>query len=525
MRKPAYYITTPIYYVNDSPHIGHAYTSLACDVVARFMRLDGRDVFFLTGTDEHGQKVEKSAAAAGRQPKEFVDEVSERFRDLTKLMNFSNDDFIRTTESRHIRSCQELWRRIAANKSPLGRDNIYLDTYGGWYSVRDEAFYAESELVKGADGVQLAPSGAPVEWVEEPSYFFRLSDWRDRLLEYYGATGSNTVSPESRRNEVISFVEGELFDLSISRTSFSWGVPVPDDDAHIMYVWLDALTNYITAAGFPDEDSDKYKTFWPADLHMVGKDILRFHTVYWPAFLMAAGLEPPKRVFAHGWWTNEGQKISKSLGNVIEPSDIVTRYGLDQVRYFLLREVPFGNDGDFSHRAMIGRINSELANDFGNLAQRVLSMINKNCSAKMPQPGALLEADDDLLAAAHGLIDTVRTELAENHAFHETLSEIWVFVRLANGYVAGQEPWALKKTDPERMATVLYVAAEAIRHLAILAQPFMPDSCAKMLDQLGVPADAHDFSDLGPTGAVKPGTELPPPSAVFPRFVDDAAED
>ena len=525
MRKPAYYITTPIYYVNDSPHIGHAYTSLACDVVARFMRLDGRDVFFLTGTDEHGQKVEKSAAAAGRQPKEFVDEVSERFRDLTKLMNFSNDDFIRTTESRHIRSCQELWRRIAANKSPLGRDNIYLDTYGGWYSVRDEAFYAESELVKGADGVQLAPSGAPVEWVEEPSYFFRLSDWRDRLLEYYGATGSNTVSPESRRNEVISFVEGELFDLSISRTSFSWGVPVPDDDAHIMYVWLDALTNYITAAGFPDEDSDKYKTFWPADLHMVGKDILRFHTVYWPAFLMAAGLEPPKRVFAHGWWTNEGQKISKSLGNVIEPSDIVTRYGLDQVRYFLLREVPFGNDGDFSHRAMIGRINSELANDFGNLAQRVLSMINKNCSAKMPQPGALLEADDDLLAAAHGLIDTVRTELAENHAFHEALSEIWVFVRLANGYVAGQEPWALKKTDPERMATVLYVAAEAIRHLAILAQPFMPDSCAKMLDQLGVPADAHDFSDLGPTGAVKPGTELPPPRAVFPRFVDDAAED
>ena len=525
MRKPAYYITTPIYYVNDSPHIGHAYTSLACDVVARFMRLDGRDVFFLTGTDEHGQKVEKSAAAAGRQPKEFVDEVSGRFRDLTKLMNFSNDDFIRTTEARHIRSCQELWRRIAANNSPLGRDNIYLDTYGGWYSVRDEAFYAESELVKGVDGEQRAPSGAPVEWVEEPSYFFRLSDWRDRLLEYYGAPGSNTVSPESRRNEVINFVEGELFDLSISRTSFSWGVPVPDDDAHIMYVWLDALVNYITATGFPDEDSDKHKTFWPCDLHMVGKDILRFHTVYWPAFLMAAGLEPPKRVFAHGWWTNEGQKISKSLGNVIEPSDIVTRYGLDQVRYFLLREVPFGNDGDFSHRAMIGRINSELANDFGNLAQRVLSMINKNCDAKMPQPGALQEADEILLVAAHGLIDVVRTELAENHAFHEALSKIWVFVRLANGYVAGQEPWALKKKDPERMATVLYIAAEAIRHLAILAQPFMPKSCANMLDQLGVPANARDFTYLGPAGAVKPDIELPPPSAIFPRFVDDAAKD
>ena len=525
MRKPAYYVTTPIYYVNDSPHIGHAYTSLACDVLARFMRLDGHDAFFLTGTDEHGQKVEKSAAAAARPPKEFVDEVSGRFRDLTELMNFSNDDFIRTTEARHIRSCQELWRRIAANQSPQGRDNIYLDTYGGWYSVRDEAFYADSELIKGADGGKLAPSGAPVEWVEEPSYFFRLGDWRQRLLGYYGAPGSGTVMPESRRNEVVSFVEGELFDLSISRTSFSWGIPVPDDEAHIMYVWLDALTNYITAAGFPDEESETYKTFWPADLHMVGKDILRFHAVYWPAFLMAAGLAPPKRVFAHGWWTNEGEKISKSLGNVIEPADIVERYGLDQVRYFLLREVPFGNDGDFSHRAMVGRINSELANDFGNLAQRVLSMINKNCAAKMPQAAELSEADSALLDAAHGLAGRVRSEIAENHAFHEALNEIWAFVRMANGYVAGQEPWALKKTNPERMATVLNVAAEAIRHLAILAQPFMPESCAKMLDQLGVPDDARDFSCLGPDGALKPATKLPPPEPVFPRFVDDAAED
>ena len=525
MGKPAYYLTTPIYYVNDSPHIGHAYTSLACDVLARFQRLDGHRVMFLTGTDEHGQKVEKSAAVDGRPPKEFVDEVSERFRNLTKLMNYSNDDFIRTTEPRHIRSCQELWRRIATNKSPKGRENIYLDTYGGWYSVRDEAFYAESELIKGKDGEKLAPSGAPVEWVEEPSYFFRLGDWRDRLLEYYGPAGSKVVSPESRRNEVISFVEGELFDLSISRTSFSWGVPVPDDDAHIMYVWLDALTNYITATGFPDEESKTYKTFWPADLHMVGKDILRFHTVYWPAFLMSAGLEPPKRVFAHGWWTNEGEKISKSLGNVIEPGAIVERYGLDQVRYFLLREVPFGNDGDFSHRAMVGRINSELANDFGNLAQRVLSMIAKNCDSQVPQPGELTDADNELLDAAYGLIEPVRTEIAENHAFHEALNQIWVFVRAANGYVAGQEPWALKKSNPERMATVLYVAAEAIRHLALLVSPYMPESCGKMLDQLGVSADAHDFSALGPGGALVPGTALPKPSPIFPRFVDDAAGD
>jgi methionyl-tRNA synthetase len=523
--KPAFYVTTPIYYVNDSPHIGHAYTSLACDVLARFQRLDGHRVMFLTGTDEHGQKVEKSAAADGRAPKEFVDEVSERFRVLTQLMNYSNDDFIRTTEPRHIRSCQELWRRIAANKSPKGRDNIYLDTYGGWYSVRDEAFYAESELREGADGVKIGPSGAPVEWVEEPSYFFRLGDWRERLLEYYGAPGSKVVSPESRRNEVISFVEGELFDLSISRTSFSWGVPVPGDDAHIMYVWLDALTNYITATGFPDEDSETYKTFWPADLHMVGKDILRFHTVYWPAFLMAAGLEPPKRVFAHGWWTNEGEKISKSLGNVIEPAAIVERYGLDQVRYFLLREVPFGNDGDFSHRAMVGRINSELANDFGNLAQRVLSMIAKNCDGRVPQPGELTAADRDLLDAAHALVTAVRREIAENCAFHEALNVIWEFVRAANGYVAAQEPWALKKTDPARMATVLYAAAEAIRHLALLSQPYMPDSCSRMLDQLGVAPDARDFAALGPGGALVPGNELPKPEPVFPRFVDDAAAD
>ncbi len=520
--KAAYYITTPIYYVNDSPHIGHAYTSLACDVLARFMRLDGREVFFLTGTDEHGQKVEKSAAADGRDPKEFVDEVSERFRALTKLMNYSNDDFIRTTEARHIRSCQELWRRIAVNKSPKGRENIYLDSYGGWYSVRDEAFFGEAELIKGADGEKLAPSGAPVEWVEEPSYFFRLEDWRERLLEYYS---SGAVAPASRHNEVESFVKGELFDLSISRTSFSWGIPVPGDDEHIMYVWLDALTNYITAAGFPDEDSETYKTFWPADLHMVGKDILRFHTVYWPAFLMAAGLEPPKRVFAHGWWTNEGEKISKSLGNVIEPGEIVAHYGLDQVRYFLLREVPFGNDGDFSHRAMVGRINSELANDFGNLAQRVLSMMHKNCDAKTPQPGEFSAADKELLDAAAGLIGTVRTELDDNQSFHEALTLIWALVRQANGYVAEQEPWVLRKTDPERMATVLYVAAEAIRHLATICQPFMPDSCAKMLDQLGVAADARDFTCLGPDGALVAGTALPKPKPVFPRFVDDGPSD
>ena len=518
MVKSPYYLTTPIYYVNDAPHIGHAYTSLACDVLARFLRLDGHTVFFLTGTDEHGQKVEKSASSSGKNPQEFVDEISERFRDLTKLMNFSNDDFIRTTEQRHIIACQELWRRIAANKSPKGRENIYLDTYGGWYSVRDEAFYSESELIIDSEGVRQAPSGALVEWVEEPSYFFRLSDWRDELMAYYRTSTEGIILPESRHNEVVSFVEGELYDLSISRTSFNWGVPVPGDDAHIMYVWLDALANYITAVGFPQENNEKFQTFWPANLHMVGKDILRFHTVYWPAFLMAAGLKPAKRVFAHGWWTNEGQKISKSLGNVIDPNEIVARYGLDLVRYFLMREVPFGNDGDFSHRAMVSRINGELANDFGNLAQRVLSMIGKYCNSVVPTPGELKQSDQELINLAEKLIVKVRKNIVEYHTFHEALSVIWEFVRHSNAYVAEQEPWALSKNDLPRMETVLYLAYEAIRHLAIICQPFMPESCHKMLDQLGVDSEFRQFVDLKWGRKPIAGLTLPPPEPIFPRL-------
>ncbi len=378
--KAAYYITTPIYYVNDLPHIGHAYTTLACDAVARFKRLDGYDVRFLTGTDEHGQKVEKSARRAGKEPRPFTDEVSENFRGLARAMNFSNDDFIRTTEPRHIRASQAIWTAL------MDAGQIYLGTYAGWYAVRDEAFYAEDEVVEGADGRKHAPSGAEVEWVEEPSYFFRLSEWQQPLLRHYEAN-PDFIAPPARRNEVLSFVKSGLRDLSVSRTSFKWGVPVPNDADHVIYVCLDALTNYITAVGYPDTPGETYATYWPADLHMVGKDILRFHAVYWPAFLMGAGLAPPKRVFAHGWWTNEGRKISKSLGNIIDPLWLIERYGLDQVRYFLLREVPFGNDGDFSHRAMVGRINGDLANDFGNLAQRVLSMIAKDDGA-VPVPGA-----------------------------------------------------------------------------------------------------------------------------------------
>jgi methionyl-tRNA synthetase len=504
----AFYVTTPIYYVNDSPHIGHAYTTLACDALARFMRLDGRRVMFLTGTDEHGQKVEKAARDAGTDPQTFTDRVSERFRDLARAMNFSNDDFIRTTEERHKHAVTALWEKLVAS------GDIYLGKYAGWYSVRDEAFYAESELVDGK-----APTGAPVEWVEEPSYFFRLSAWQDRLLAFYDAN-PDCILPLTRRNEVISFVRGGLQDLSVSRTSFRWGIPVPGDPGHVMYVWLDALTNYMSAVGYPDTDSEEFRTFWPADIHVVGKDILRFHAVYWPAFLMAAGLPPAKKVFAHGWWTNEGQKISKSLGNVIDPLALVDRYGLDPTRYFLLREVPFGADGDFRHASMVRRMNSDLANDYGNLAQRVLSMIAKNCGGAVPELDELQPDDQALLGAVDGLLPNLRAEMAIP-APHRALELIWDLVSEANRWVDAQAPWTLRRTDPARMRTVLYVLADTVRQLALLTQPFMPNSSSKLLDQLAVPPDARSFASLGER--LVPGTALPPPIGVFPRFVEEAA--
>ena len=510
-----YYITTPIYYVNDDPHIGHAYTTLACDVLARFKRMDGYDVHFLTGTDEHGQKIERAAEAAGVDPQAFTDRVSQNFRELAERMNFSHDDFIRTTEDRHTRACQALWQKLVET------GDIYLGSYAGWYAVRDEAFYTEGELTDGPNGEKLAPTGAPVEWVEEPSYFFRLSAWQDRLLAFYDAH-PDCIGPQSRRNEVVSFVKSGLQDLSVSRTSFKWGVPVPGDEAHIFYVWLDALTNYITAVGYPDENSEAFTKFWPADLHMVGKDILRFHTVYWHAFLMAAGVEPPRRVYAHGWWTNEGQKISKSLGNVIKPYDLIEKYGLDQVRFFLLREVPFGNDGDFAHASMVSRMNHELANDYGNLVQRVLSMTNKNCGAAVPEPGALTDEDRAMLAPAYGLLETMRP-LMDRQAFHEALEAIWVVIRQANAYVDHQAPWVLRKSDPARMATVLYVLAETIRNLALATSSFMPGVSDKILDQLSVPTDVRSFATAGEGGALTPGTALPKPQGVFPRFVEEEA--
>jgi methionyl-tRNA synthetase len=503
-----YYLTTPIYYVNDSPHIGHAYTTVATDALARFLRLDGRDVMFLTGTDEHGQKVDKAARAAGVAPQAFCDRVSENFRAMARLMNISNDDFIRTTEPRHIRASQALWDELQR------RGEIYLGKFAGWYSVRDEAFFDESELVDGK-----APTGAEVEWVEEENYFFRLSAWQDRLIAHY-ERHPEFIAPRARRNEVMSFVRGGLRDLSISRTSFAWGIAVPGDPKHVMYVWLDALTNYLTAVDYPDAASARFRRFWPADLHMVGKDIVRFHCVYWPAFLMAADIAPPKRVFAHGWWTVEGQKMSKSLGNFIPPQQLVEQYGVDGVRYFMLRELPFGSDGDFSHRAVVNRINGDLANDFGNLAQRVLAMINRNCEAKVPAPGALAASDEALLAAARGLLEKSRAEYAEQ-SFHRALELVWQVVADANRYVDEQAPWALRRSDPARMGTVLYVLAETIRHLAILVQPVVPEAAARLLDQLAQPPQRRNFAALA--APLAPGTALPPPEGVFPRYVEGAA--
>ena len=512
--KTPYYITTAIAYVNGPPHLGHAYEAISTDVMARFKRLDGYDVHFLTGTDEHGQKVEKSAIEAGKDTQSFCDVIAGAVRDMDAMLNVSNDDFIRTTEPRHYAASQAIWKLLD------DAGDIYLGKYEGWYSVRDEAYFDESELTDGPDG-KLAPSGAPVEWVEEPSYFFKLSEYTRPLLDHYEAN-PDFILPATRRNEVVSFVSQGLRDLSISRTTFKWGVPVPGDEDHIMYVWLDALTNYITGLGFPDRDG-MYATHWPADLHVIGKDIVRFHAVYWPAFLMSAGIPLPKRVFGHGFLNIEGEKMSKSLGNVLSPDALVDEFGLDQIRYFLLREVPYGNDGSFSREGIIQRINSDLANDLGNLAQRVLSMINNNCDAAVPAPGEFTGEDRALLAQAHGALEAARAHF-EVQAFHEALEVIWKIVRAANAYVDHQAPWELRKSDPERMATVLYVLAEVIRHLGILCQPYMPDASARLLDQLEIAADKRDFAALGADDALTSGTVLPKPSGIFPRYVEQAAE-
>jgi methionyl-tRNA synthetase len=507
-----FYITTAISYPNGKPHIGHAYEALATDAIARFKRLDGYDVRFLTGTDEHGLKMDKTAREAGMTPAELADQNAPQFEKMVEVLGCSNDDFIRTTEERHHKASQAIWQRMQ------DAGDIYKDSYAGWYSVRDEAYYGDEETHLKDDGVRFGPHGTPVEWVEEESYFFRLSAFQDRLLKHY-TDNPSFIGPDERRNEVMKFVEGGLKDLSISRTTFNWGIKVPGDDAHVMYVWVDALTNYITGLGFPDESDPRWQ-YWPADLHVIGKDIVRFHTVYWPAFLMSAGIALPKRVFGHGFLFNKGEKMSKSIGNVIDPFTMVDHYGRDQVRYFFLREVPFGRDGNYSHEAIVGRINADLANDLGNLAQRSLSMIGKNCDGKVPSPGELSADDTTLLVSADALLDRARVAI-DKQELHTMLTSIWSVVADANRYFAAQEPWALKKTDPARMATVLWVTAETIRKIALLVQPIMPDSAAKLLDALSVSSESRQFADLNAENALKAGTDLPKPTPIFPRSVED----
>jgi methionyl-tRNA synthetase len=514
-RKP-YYITTAIDYPNGAPHIGHAYEKTSADAIARFKRLDGFDVRFLTGTDEHGLKMAQTAAGEGIPTATLARRNSDVFQALQEQLNNSFDRFIRTTDADHVEASIAIWNAMNAS------GDIYLDSYAGWYSVRDERFFTDDELELRDDGIRYSiETGTPVTWTEEETYFFRLSAYADRLLAHYEAH-PEFIGPDTRRNEVVSFVSGGLRDLSISRTTFDWGVQVPDHPDHVMYVWVDALTNYLTGAGYPDTESESFRKYWPADLHVIGKDIIRFHTVYWPAFLMSAGLELPRRVFAHGFINVKGEKMSKSVGNVVDPTTLIEEFGVDQLRYFLLREVPFGQDGNFSVDAVIGRINTDLANELGNLAQRSLSMVNKNLDGIAPTPGDFTDEDRELLALADELLPKLRAHL-DVPAMHLGLEAIWLMLGAANRYFSAQEPWVLRKSeaaaDQERFATVLYTTLEVVRIAALLVQWAMPDSAAKLLDLLGQPADERSFAAIGTRLA--PGRALPTPEGVFPRYVSE----
>ena len=473
-----FYITTPIYYPSGKPHMGHAYSSIVADIFARFKRLEGYNVLFLTGTDEHGQKIQKEAKRNNKSPKLFCDELSEKFKDLTKTLNLSNNDFIRTTEQRHYKSVLEIWNRL------VNSGDIYLDKYSGWYSVSDEAFYDEDEI-EDKNGKKLSKmSGSTVEWVEEESYFFKLSAWTKKLLEHY-KKNEDFILPSSRKNEVVSFVEKGLKDLSISRTSFTWGIPVPKNNKHVIYVWLDALTNYISALNFPDTNDQKYKNFWPADVHIIGKDILRFHAVFWPAFLLASKLPLPKRIFGHGWILSDEKKMSKSFGNILDPIEIINQYGIDQLRYYLIKEVSLGNDGSISMENLKNCINNDLANNYGNLCQRVFSFIKKNCNNKIPKQGNINEMDKKLLDNLQNNLSNLIT-LMDNQNLNEYIKKIINFSFEANKYFNDSEPWTVKKNDPERMNAILNTIVQQIKNISILLSPIIPDSAKKVMNTMNL---------------------------------------
>lgn len=504
-------ITTAIPYANGKPHIGHAYERIATDAFARFFRLDGRDVYFITGMDEHGLKMQQTAARENITPQQLADRTAAQFDEMGTLLNARADHVIRTTEPRHYEASRAIWKAMEE------RGDIYLAKYAGWYSVREEAYFDESETTVTGDNVRMSPNGTPVEWVEEESYFFRLSAYGERLLAHY-ESNPDFVTPSQYFNEIKAFVKRGLQDLSISRTTFNWGVPVPGNDKHVMYVWVDALTNYITACGYPDQQAPQWK-YWPADAHVIGKDITRFHSIYWPAFLLSAGVEIPRQIVVHGFLFNRGEKMSKSVGNVIDPASLASHYGVDQMRYFFLREVPFGNDGSYSHEAIVNRTNADLANDLGNLAQRSLSMIAKNCDGKTPQPGSLTDNDRAILDQTYALADIARAAM-KDFAIHTVLADVWRVVADANRYFAGEEPWAKRKSDPPRMDTILYVTAEVLRVIAIMAQPAVPAAAGKLLDLVASPAGERMFAHANADFALRAGAPMPAPQPIFPRYVE-----
>jgi methionyl-tRNA synthetase len=510
MSKGKFYLTTPAYYVNDVPHIGHAYTTIAADVLARFKRMEGYNVFFVTATDEHGIKIQRSAEEHGKSPKEWADTVVEGFKKAWRILEISYDHMIRTTDDYHEAGVQAFFRKLQE------RGHIYLGDYEGWYCVPDEAFWTEKQLVDG----NCPDCGRPVERLKEKSYFFKLSAFGEKILEHIRQNPS-FIEPETRRNEIVSRLQQGLMDLSISRTTVTWGVPVPGDEKYAIYVWIDALINYITAIGYGTNE-EKFRTFWPADLHLIGKEILWFHTVIWPAMLMAAGLPLPRRVFGHGWWTVEGQKMSKSVGNVVDPIELANNYGSDTVRYFLLREGTFGKDSDFSRSAMITRINNELANDLGNLLSRTLAMINRYCDSIVPHPDAR-EKDAGVREAAVSLFARMKPQM-DQLQFSSALEEMWSFVRRCNKFVEENAPWELAKT-PERKArldTVLYTLAESLRIITLLIAPFMPKAAAQMYEQLGLDHfERVSFSDVEHWGMLKPGERIRPAKALFPKVKFD----
>ena len=493
-----FYITTPIYYPSGKPHMGHAYSSIIADIFARFKRIDDYNVMFLTGTDEHGLKMQREAEKKSKDIKSFCDELSLKFKDLTKILNLSNNDFIRTTEKRHHKSVIDIWSRLEKSK------DIYLSKYKGWYSVSDEAYYDEDEIVTKNNIKYSKGSGSKVEWVEEESYFFKLSAWQNKLIKFYEEENPKFILPKSRKNEVIQFVKKGLKDLSVSRTSFSWGIPVPKNSKHVIYVWLDALTNYLSALNFPNTNNDKYKSFWPADVHIIGKDILRFHAIYWPAFLMAAKIPLPKRVYGHGWILSDQKKMSKSLGNILDPIEIINNYGVDQLRYYLTKEVSLGNDGNISLESLSDCINNDLANNYGNLCQRVFSFINKNCNSKIPKLNKVKPEDKKL---TNDIIDQLPKlkELIENQELNQYLKKVIEFSFNANKYFNDQEPWSLKKNDLERMNTVLYVILNQIRSISILLYPIIPISTTKVLDTLTIEKSQRNIKSIENSTFLKDG--------------------